>query len=106
MAATNIPSFTAPRATSLAVRLRRLRNLVAGTDGTGATVVMTLRDAAGAAVTNATALPLTLVAGTVADYAGVIPGTLTVTVGAPYLLEVTATVGGYTRLWPVRVVFA
>lgn len=55
----------------------------------GATATMTLKDALGQVVTGAQDVPLPAVDGTISDYAGVLPKTLSLVEDANYDLEVT-----------------
>jgi hypothetical protein len=59
-----------------------------------ATVTFTLKSAAGAAVAGATAIAMPYVAASNGRYEGVLESTVSLTVGATYYLEVTATSGG------------
>lgn len=62
-----------------------------------ATVVMTLKDSTGAAVSGATGLSLTYVTDSNGLYQGTLPYTLSLTSGEGYTLEITGTKSGVAR---------
>ena len=64
-----------------------------------ASVVMTLKDSSGSAVTGATSLALSYVTDSNARYQGTIPNTVSLTAGAVYTLEITGTSGSTVAFW-------
>jgi hypothetical protein len=69
-----------------------------------ATVVMTMKDSAGAAVSGASGLSLTYVTGSNGLYQGTLPYTLTLTAGEDYTVEITGTSGAGARgFWVLSV---
>lgn len=69
-----------------------------------ATVTMTLKDSAGAAVSGASGLSLTYVTDSNGRYQGTLPYTLSLTAGEDYTLEITGTTGsGVRAFWVLDV---
>lgn len=68
-----------------------------------AVVSMVLYDANGSAVVGANGLALTYVTDSNGIYQGTLPSTLTLTAGAVYSLEITATRGSTTAFWVLSV---
>lgn len=68
-----------------------------------ASVTMTLKDSAGAAVTGATSLTLSYVTDSNGLYAGTVPFSVSLTAGAVYTLEITGTSGSVRAFWKLSV---
>ena len=68
-----------------------------------ASVTMTLKDSNGDAVVGASALSLAYVSDSNGRYQGTLPSSLTLTAGATYTLEITATSGSTTAFWTLSV---
>lgn len=68
-----------------------------------ATVTMTLKDSSDVAVSGASALPMSYVTDSNGLYQGTLPNTLSLTAGATYTLEISATSGSTVAFWAISV---
>ena len=68
-----------------------------------ASATMTLKNSAGDAVAGASSLSLTYVSDSNGRYQGTLPSSLTLTAGAVYTLEITATSGSTVAFWSLGV---